>query len=133
MQSLKTKSWSGVQRLHLDLTLPEYLPLLRTVPLETMSVDNILYYLSTGALQLWAYGLFETILITEIVHHPKYSVLVLKFGAGKITPEIIRGGRDVVVPWAKTYGCTKVEVVGRKGWGRLFNLRPLPPSFIGDL
>ena len=133
MNSVKTKSWAGVAHKHLELTLPEYLPLLRTIPLETLSVDNILYYLNTGVLQLWAYGPFEAILVTEIVHHPKYSVLVLKFGAGKITPDVIRAGREVVLPWAKTYGCTKVEVSGRKGWGRVFKLRPLPPTFIGEI
>ena len=134
MVGLRTKaSWRGIPHGQLESVLADILPLLRTIPYDEFGIDSLLQFLDRRVLQLWVYGTFQTILITEIVHHPNYSVLVLKFGAGKITPEILRAGRGVVLPWAKMYGCTRVEVVGRRGWGKVLGLSPRPPAFVGEI
>lgn len=108
---------------------------LQTVPIDDMNVDNVLHFINKQVLQLWVALAPKPVgvLVTEIVHHPKHSVLVLKYGAGRLSLEAAKQVRAVVFPWAKMYGCTKVEVAGRKGWQRVLGLSQEIPLYRGDL
>jgi hypothetical protein len=100
--------------------------------MEDMTVDDVLNFLKQRVLQAWIIG-NDSVLITEIVHHPRHSLLVLKYGAGKISRAKLEAVRAVVFPWAKSYGCTKVEVAGRKGWARVLGLTQEIPLMRGEL
>lgn len=94
------------------------------VPQEEMGIGDILHHLREKNLQLWAFiegEEFVAALITEIVHHPQMSVVRVRFAGGRRAREWMPLIRDVVVPWAKSYGCTRLEVIGRPGWARLVN------------
>lgn len=98
-----------------------------------MTLDNMLWFVSKREFQVWVYGDAEFVLITEIVHHPKHTILVLKFGAGRLSADAIRAGRSLVISWAKSYGCTKVEVAGRPGWAKVLGLTQKIPIYRGEL
>lgn len=126
----------GVKAGHLWRWEAQVKSLLETVPLVDMTVDNVLDFISRQTLQLWIArdGIKLTgLLLTEIVHHPKHSILVLKFGAGQLPVDPRGVLREIVFPWAKLYGCTKVEVAGRKGWKRILGLTQEIPHYRGDL
>jgi hypothetical protein len=110
--------------------------LLSTVQIHDMSVDNILDFVGRQVLQLWILrdGVkVHGVLLTEIVHHPKHSILVLKYGAGKLPANAKKILRDIVIPWSKMYGCSKIEVAGRKGWKRVLGLTQEIPLYRGDI
>lgn len=99
---------------------------LETIPYDDMSPESVMTFLRSADLQLWILfhrGQPDAFIITEIVHRPARSVLIVKFGAGKMPPQAAEMFRAVVIPWAKMYGCSRVEVWGRPGWARLLNLR----------
>lgn len=105
---------------------------LQKCPMEDMDTDDVLGFLASRDLQAWIIG-NDSVLITEIVKHPKHTILVLKYGAGKISRAKLEAARAVVFPWAKSYGCTKVEVAGRKGWARVLGLTQEIPLMRGEL
>ena len=106
---------------------------LQRLELYDITIGQIEYHLREADLQLWIYGDRQFALITEIVKRPNATILLLRWGVGKLSKQLIADGRLVVIPWAKSYGCEKVEVAGRAGWHRLFNLRPLVTIYRGDL
>lgn len=132
-QAAVKKSWRGISAAQVEPFLAELLPLLRRIDYDTLTLDAMLYHVSQRSLQLWVYGPFEGVLITEIVHHQRFTVLSLRYGAGKFSRDWIKSGREVVLPWAKRYGCTKIEVAGRPGWAKLFKLKPAFTLYRGDI
>lgn len=93
---------------------------LRTIPWLDMPAELVIEFLIDRTFQLWM--LPGAILITEIVQHPTSTVLVLRYGAGKLPKNPKEVLSQVVIPWAKSYGCTRIEVVGRPGWQRVLGL-----------
>lgn len=103
----------------------EFNALLATLDLKVMTLDDLWDFVREGKLQLWVLENeknLQGLLLTEIIQHARVSVLLLRFGAGKFSREGVRLVREVVFSWAKTYGCTQVEVFGRKGWGKVLGL-----------
>lgn len=128
--------FEGVKSTHLWKWKEQVKALLSTISIHDMSVDNILDFVERQVLQLWITrdGVkLQGVLLTEIVHHPKHSILVLKYGAGKLPANAREILRDVVIPWGKMYGCSKIEVAGRKGWKRILGLTQEIPHYRGDL
>ena len=103
------------------------------LPMVDITPAQVLYHLRMAHLQLWVYGQHEFMLITEIVHRPNTTILLLRFGAGKLSRRLLQEGRAVVIPWAKSYGCEQVEVAGRAGWQRVLDLKPLVTLYRGEL
>jgi hypothetical protein len=106
---------------------------LARIELFDITVGQIEHHLREQDLQLWVWKNGQFFLITEIVHHPNVSVVVLKWAAGRLSPDTIRTGREIVSKWAKTYGCSQVEVAGRPGWSRLLGMKPLVTIYRGEL
>lgn len=106
---------------------------LEDVPLEDISLDQLLAAIDERLFQVWVYGDYEGVLVTEIARRPLYTALLLRFGAGRFTRDWLRSGSALVIPWAKAHGCTRIEVAGRPGWGRLMGLKQLPPIYQGEI
>lgn len=101
---------------------PHVWPMLEKVPQEEMGVGDILHHLREKNLQLWIVVReekeIEGALLTEIIHHPLMSVVRVRMAAGRRAKVWWKLASEIVGPWAKAYGCSKVEVVGRPGWER---------------
>jgi hypothetical protein len=103
------------------------------VPLGDLGEDDVIRFLRQGVLQLWATPGMRGILITEILHHPKHSILLLRYGVGKLPDNAKDLLSQVVIPWAKSYGCRKIEVAGRPGWKRVLGLTERIIVMRGDI
>jgi hypothetical protein len=56
--------------------------------------------------------------ILEFVEYPKYKSCRIWLAGGKMD-ELINIYPDIQ-KWAKSKGCKKIEIIGRKGWERVF-------------
>ena len=63
----------------------------------------------------------ESVVITEIVQHPRKRVLHIFLAAGKMTE--IEAAAPMILAWGKYHGCTAASLVGRRGWLRSFLVR----------
>jgi hypothetical protein len=88
------------------------------------SVDDIIKFLYTGEMNLWAIFDDETraiygYVVTEIKQYPQSKLLVLQYCAGD--PGAIEASGDLVFEtlenFAKDGGCDGLEFFGRPGWG----------------
>ena len=87
------------------------------------SVDDILRFILTGQMQLWAvhdeqsiYGHF----ITEIKQYPQCKLLAIQYCA--MTPGTMECvENDKTALFAKDMGCAGIEFVGRPGWRKTAN------------
>ena len=61
------------------------------------------------------------VLTTELAHYPLQTVLrVLNCGGHGMTFPRARAILDRIERFARTMGAARVEIVGRRGWGRIF-------------
>ena len=58
--------------------------------------------------------------ITEIINYPQSKVLNVPILAGHQIERWI-GFLAHIEAWAKSEGCTKIEMAGRKGWSKFLN------------
>lgn len=86
-------------------------------------VDDILQYLYTGKMQLWAIYQAESqkidaYIITEIKQYPQCKMFVWQYGAGEpgVTEQCDELVFDTLEHAAKDSGCAGLEVFGRPGW-----------------
>ena len=70
----------------------------------------------SGRVQLWWRG--QSIILTEVVNHPRKRVLVPLLAAGN--QEDLKVMAAGVEMWAVAQGCSEVWLTGRKGWLRSF-------------
>lgn len=99
-------------------------PLLIRV-LERAEVDNSLedvrQFLLSGHMQAWHVA-WKTILITQIQpfganpQQPTSKVCCIVFCAGEGLDNWLQAAGERLGEWAKAMGCTKLRIVGRKGW-----------------
>jgi len=89
------------------------------------NVDDIVRFLFTGQMQLWAIFDQETqqihaFIITEIKQYPQSKMFVWQYGAGEIG--VLEATNTLVVETiekaAKDSGCEGMEIMGRPGWRR---------------
>lgn len=82
----------------------------------THTFADILRDLDTGQMQLWATD--RAAVITEIHEYPQVKACHV-FLAGGDLDEIARI-QEPLEGWAKSIGCTRMTLAGRKGWQRTF-------------
>jgi hypothetical protein len=89
------------------------------------SVDDIIKFLFTGQMQLWAIFDEEThqtygYIITEIKQYPQYKMFIWQYGAGEIGVLEATNGLvfETLEKAAKDSGCDGIEIMGRPGWKR---------------
>ena len=81
----------------------------------THTEHDILDLLRNDQAQFWTAE--NSAMITEIVGYPNGSHCRIWLAGGEY--DELRGlERDRVIPWARSRGCRRIELVGRKGWAR---------------
>lgn len=60
----------------------------------------------------------DSVVITEIVEHPRKRVLHIFLAAGKL--EEIQNAAPFILEWGRFQRCTAASIVGRPGWKRTF-------------
>ena len=85
----------------------------------THTFEDVVALVADGKLQFWPGP--HSAIITELVDHPRLRE-VRFFLAGGRADELERM-EPVVLAWAKTQGCTRATMLGRRGWQRSFLVR----------
>lgn len=110
---------------------PEILPNLKAVPyfLEYCTVEWVLEQTLKGHLQFWALsdGSVRGIIMTRVQVTPAQRVLQLTLAFGNDFEEYIELAETTLFRFAQMMECTRMELIGRKGWRR--KLRRFNPDF----
>lgn len=78
--------------------------------------EDVVALVASGAAHAWPGP--ASIIVTEIVTFPRWSLVNFFLAAGRMTE--LEAMTPHILAWAKTQGCTKATLVGRKGWARSF-------------
>jgi len=71
-------------------------------------------------------------IVTEIVDYPRRSVCRIWLAGGDLD-ELIDAEKDIA-QWARSIGCSGMEIIGRKGWQRkLTDYQPKSTVFVREL
>lgn len=81
--------------------------------------DDVCELVAQGKLQFWPGP--HSVIMTEILQFPRYRAVNF-FLAGGVMEELM-AMEPRVLDWAKTQGCTRAVLSGRKGWERSFLTR----------
>ncbi len=84
----------------------------------THSEDDVLDLLRADQAQFWPAD--NSAMVTEIVGYPNGNHCRIWLAGGEYD-ELRALERDMVIPWATSMGCRRIELVGRKGWARRLN------------
>lgn len=88
--------------------------LVKALETDRYDLADVLERLVKGDAHLWTDP--EAAVVTEIGVYPKRKVLRCWLATGAY--EGIRRIEARAIPWAKQYGCTAIEIIGRLGWRR---------------
>jgi len=84
--------------------------------------EDFLEPLSTGEMQLWvAYednDIINAAMVTQFIQYPQKKILRIISLAGEDFKEI-KNFQAMIEGFAIKYGCTAIELWGRKGWKKL--------------
>lgn len=82
--------------------------------------EDIHGFLLKGICQLWLSWRdgIEAIAVTEIVCYPRLKAVRIFQLRGKDREHWL-GFERLIATWAKSEGCTRMELIGRKGWSRV--------------
>ena len=107
-QNLHTSSLDEFERLahHIDAAL--------AYSGDTHNTLHVLDAIKDGTAQF--FPLENSVIVTEIVDYPKKAVCRIWLAGGKME-ELIEAEKDIV-EWARSHGCSGMEIMGRKGWER---------------
>lgn len=128
----------GVLPDSLDQVWPKIVPLLQA----TLNYDGRGYYevpdlydaIKRRDMQLWTAwdDDLRFFVITEIVNYPRKKVCKITWGGGRIYKGIHRH-IDEIKLWATCNGCHSIQVVGRKGWNKVYAKNGFKPFyFVAD-
>ena len=87
-----------------------------------MQPDDYLEPLTHGEMQLWVVvdgGSLHTVMVTQIIPYPQKKVLRVIAIAGSEFKELHSRFNDMIESFAIQYGCSSMELWGRKGWKKL--------------
>lgn len=104
---------------------------------QTTTPDVIRLKAENMEAQLWGFqdeaGDVIGVCATQVYEHRNGRYLNMWVCAGDLAP-VIRDGARMIEDWARSIGCVAVEIVGRKGWGRMLpNYVPRAIIFEKDL
>jgi hypothetical protein len=103
-------------------------PLTRAIGLmdDVADFDSVRDDVASGRMQVFTTG--DSILLAEVQQYRRTKILQLCYGAGALHE--MEPWFEKVLEWGKEQGCTKVVMVGRRGWERTFLGRYLLPTHI---
>ena len=118
--STRPNEWRRVDPAALPELWPSYRPLvLRLLDRGDDCFDerDILAMLLMERWQLWVSENGLAISIMEVLAFPRKRVLLVRYAAGD--QDTIVAGQSSLEDVARAYGCTTIEIFGRKGWERV--------------
>ena len=71
-----------------------------------------------GKAQLWCGR--ASVIVTELIAYPRLKACRIWLAGGDMA-ELTKEMLPDVEAWASAEGCTRMEVVGRKGWARVLS------------
>ncbi len=80
----------------------------------THAWSDVFREIETGSMQLWPGE--RAAAITEIVAYPRLKACRVFLAGGAL--DELRAMEPAITAWARGLGCTRIEVLGRPGWGR---------------
>lgn len=81
---------------------------------DTHSLADVVRQVEAGEAQVWQSD--NAVIVTEVKDAPRKRIIHFWLAAGKLD-EVIALSREVLA-WAKSIGCERATLVGRKGWVR---------------
>ena len=88
-----------------------------------VSPEDVVEYVETGIAQLWVQyldGEPAAVVVTAIERYPSRDVLKVMLAAGKDAKRWKPYAQHAVEEFARATGCSSVEIVGRRGWGKVY-------------
>ena len=76
---------------------------------------DVFYAIARGDAQLWTGQ--KSACVTEIVTYPNFKMIRFWLGGGNL--EELKEMEKPICEWAKSIGCKKSMILGRKGWSRI--------------
>ena len=94
-------------------------PLLMRIESADAPMSLVKEHIRTRAAQVWCIGTpIECVWLTKIEHTPSGTYGALWLGAGDL--RIAEAIRTHSEPWFRRMGCKAVQIVGRRGWKKVF-------------
>ena len=66
---------------------------------------------------LWPFE--KSAVVTQTIHYPKMAILSFWLAGGNMRD--LLSHEPGIVEWGKLWGCTRFNIIGRKGWSRAMN------------
>jgi len=82
----------------------------------THTIEDIAEGVKANRFQCWDAP--DSVVITEIIVYPRLKDLHYFLAGGNL--DELKAMRPVIESWAKSHGCTRVSLAGRKGWEKTF-------------
>lgn len=82
----------------------------------THNFDDVVAGLVSGEMQLWATD--TAAVVTEIQTYPRLKVCHFFLAGGDMAR--LAHFQRVIAEWAKSQGCARITLAGRRGWERTF-------------
>lgn len=114
----------GVLYHQINEAWPFHVPLLeKAIPYSDgkYTLEDIKEGLKSRNFQLWAASRDETpttVMVTKIIQYPQAKTLLIMLYAGEGIEKMIHF-KAAIYEWAKSQGCTEIELYGRPGWERV--------------
>jgi hypothetical protein len=82
----------------------------------THTLDDVREFIATGRAQLWPGK--RAVVVTEIINYPRRKTCNGWLAAGD-NAELAEMCKSVEA-WARSQGCTRATIVGRRGWQKTY-------------
>jgi len=91
--------------------------------------DEVIEIVKRGDAQFWAFS--DSAIITEIISYPQRRTLRFWLAGGNL--KRLLDVEPNIRKWSILYNCKAVEIIGRKGWGKVLkNYKPTATVFIKE-
>lgn len=91
--------------------------------------EQVIEIVKRGDAQLWAFE--DSAIVTEIINYPQRRTLRFWLAGGNI--KTLLEVEPKIRKWSILYNCKAVEIIGRKGWGKVLkDYEPTATVFIKE-
>ena len=91
--------------------------------------EQVIEIVKRGDAQLWAFE--DSAIVTEIINYPQRRTLRFWLAGGDL--ETLLEVEPKIRKWSILYNCKAVEIIGRKGWGKVLkDYEPTATVFIKE-
>lgn len=85
----------------------------------THNFEDVVNDCARGMLQFWPGP--HSVIVTEVITYPRFKALRIFLAAG--TQAELEAMSPPIIEWGREQDCTRMEIMGRKGWARSFLAR----------